>query len=308
MSLKIIFMGTPNFSVPILKSINNSRHRILAVYTNPPKKKARGQKIVESPIHQAAKKLKIPVRCPNNFEIKEEYKFIKKINPDIAVVAAYGKILPSRILKLENTQFINIHASLLPKWRGAAPIQRAIMNLDKETGFSIMKIVEELDAGPTMKKVKINIEKDSTYESLSKKISLLSANTIIECLDIIEKNEQVFISQENNKATYAKKINKIEAKINWNDKAKNIIAKINALYPNPGSWFYIDQFRVKIIKAKEIAIKGKPGEVLDNKLTIACDESAIQITELQKEGKKAMSADNFLLGNKIIVGTNLNES
>ena len=185
MPLKILFMGTPDFSVPILKSIKGSNPKILAVYTQPPKKKSRGQKITKSPVHQYAEKLDVPIRFPNDLNTETEYDFIKNLNAEIAVVVAYGKILPSKILNLPKTKFINIHASLLPKWRGAAPIQRAIMNMDKETGISIMKIEEKLDAGPVMKTFKTLIKKNSTHESLSKELSSLSATKIIECLDII---------------------------------------------------------------------------------------------------------------------------
>ena len=307
MPLKIIFMGTPDFSVPILRSIQESHHDLLAVYTQPPKKKSRGQQILESPVHQFAKKLKVTTRCPNDLNNKVEYLFIENLKADIAIVVAYGKILPTKILNLPNIKFLNIHASILPKWRGAAPIQRSIMNLDKTTGISIMKIVEELDAGPVMKSIKINIQKNSTYESLSKKLSDLSAKTIIDCLDIIEKNNEKFIPQNHKDATYAKKIDKLEAKINWKDKAKNIIAKINALHPNPGCWFDLNGNRIKVIEAKEVNVKGKPGEVMNTKFTIACSENSVQILKLKKQGKNTMNALDFLTGNKLKVGINLNE-
>ncbi len=308
MSLKIIFMGTPEFSVPILKTIEASKHKIIAVYTQPPKKKSRGQKIIKSPVHEYAQQMKLTVRCPASLDSEEEYNFIKMLNADIAIVVAYGKLLPLKILNLNNTKFLNIHASLLPKWRGAAPIQRAIMNMDKVTGISIMKIIEELDAGPVMKFIKIDLKKDSNYESLSHEISSLSSSVIIDCLDIVEKGKERFIPQDSTKATYAKKIKKEETKINWNDKAKNIVAKINALYPNPGSWFKLGKSRIKVLKAKEIKIQGNPGEIINEKLTIGSSENSVQILKLQKEGKKSMKVNDFLVGNKIDVGSNLNET
>ena len=307
MSLKIVFMGTPEFSVPILKSINNSKHKILSVYTQPPKKKSRGQKIKESPVHIAARKLGLQVRCPDKIDSEKEKKFIKELKPDIVVVVAYGQIIPKEILKLSDIKFLNIHASLLPKWRGAAPIQRAIMNMDKQTGISFMKIVDQLDAGPVMKFVTIEIDKEITYENLSKKLSLLSSREIINCLDILEQKKEKFIPQDNSKATYAKKINKLETKLNWNFKAQSVLAKINALCPEPGTWFELNGFRIKILKAIEIIAKGNPGEIIDENFTIACSENAIRILELKKEGKNSMSASNFLIGNKLKVGTNLNE-
>ena len=163
-------MGTPNFAVPILKSLHKSNHKILEVYTQPPKKKNRGQKISLSPIHNFSNEEKIPVRLPLELDTQEEFEYIKKLNPDVVIVVAYGKILPPDFIDIENTLFINVHASLLPKWRGAAPIQRAIMNRDNETGISIMRIVPKLDAGPVLLKSEIRIAKETNYEQLSNQI------------------------------------------------------------------------------------------------------------------------------------------
>ena len=262
---------------------------------------------MKSPIHLCAEKLKISIRCPENLDTADEYNYIKKLEADVAVVVAYGKIIPSKILDLNNTTFINIHASILPKWRGAAPIQRAIMNKDKETGISIMKIIEKLDAGPVMQSVKVTIKNNDTYESLSKKISSISALTIIECLDVIKNKKERYIPQDNAEATYAKKIEKSETKINWNDKAKNVLAKINALHPNPGCWFELNGSRIKVLKAIEIKSQEKPGKVIDNKLSISCSENAIQILQLKKEGKNSMNTSDFLKGYNLKIGTNLNE-
>ena len=168
-------MGTPKFSVSILKSIFESKHKVLEVYTQPPKKKNRGQKILNSPVHEYAKKLKIPVRNPISLNQKEEVEYIKNLKPDIVVVVAYGKILPINLLNLKNIHFINIHASLLPRWRGAAPIQRAIMNMDSETGISIMKIEPELDSGPVMLQSKIKINPNLNCEELSNELSKIGA-------------------------------------------------------------------------------------------------------------------------------------
>ena len=189
MSFKILFMGTPSFSVPILKSLNLSNHKILEVYTQPPKKKDRGQKISFSPVHKFSNEINIPVRHPATLKPQVELEHIKQLKPDIVVVVAYGQIIPSEFLELQNIIFINIHASLLPKWRGAAPIQRAIMNCDKETGISIMKIEEELDAGPILLKSKIEITKNNNYEELSNKMSNLGAKLILDALDLISKKK-----------------------------------------------------------------------------------------------------------------------
>ena len=298
-------MGTPEFSIPILKSIYETNNKILEVYTQPPKKKNRGQKIINSPIHEYSKKLGIPVRNPIIFDDKE-IDHIEILKPDLIIVVAYGKILPKKLLKLENILFINVHASLLPKWRGAAPIQRAIMNMDHETGVSIMKIVPKLDAGPVLIQSKIKITKEINLKELSDKMSELGAKLILDTLKLVENKKLNFIEQNESEATYAKKIEKIETRINWKDDAGKILAKINAFCPNPGCWFKLDGIRMKIIKAKEIIIKGAPGTILDEKLTIACFRNAIQIIELQKEGKQKMKTNEFLRGNKIKIGQSLN--
>tara|TARA_B100001248_G_scaffold175077_1_gene132831 strand:+ start:4460 stop:5356 length:897 start_codon:yes stop_codon:yes gene_type:complete len=298
-------MGTPEFAVPTLKSIIETNHRLLEVYTQPPQKRNRGQKIQNSPIHDFSKKSDIPVNCPSNFS-KNEIDHIKKLKPDLVIVVAYGKILPTELLNLDKILFINVHASLLPKWRGAAPMQRAIMNMDQETGVSIMKIVPKLDAGPILIQSKIKITQEINHQELSDKMSKLGAKLILDTITLIENNKANFTEQNEAKATYAKKIKKTESKINWNDAANKVIAKINAFYPNPGSWFELNGARIKITKAKEITNKGVPGTILDKKFTIACSKNAIQIIELKKEGKQIMTAEEFLRGNEIKIGLTLN--
>jgi methionyl-tRNA formyltransferase len=305
MSLKILFMGTPNFAVPILKKIYQSNNEIIEVYTQPPKKKNRGQKISLSPVHQYSNEIDIPVRHPSSLNTEREFEHIKKIKPDVTIVVAYGKILPKKILDLKKTIFINIHASLLPKWRGAAPIQRAIMNCDTETGISIMKIIPELDAGPVLLKSKIKINKETNYKELSDEMSKLGSKLILEALDLIKNDKAIFDSQNDKEATYAKKIEKFESKINWNLKAKTLVAKVNAFFPNPGSWFEIKGIRIKIIKAIEVKGKGAPGEVINENFTIACSQNALQVLELQKEGKKKITAIEYLKGNKLKIGSNI---
>ena len=305
MSLNIIFMGTPDFAVPILKSLSESEHNLLCVYTQPPKKKARGQKILSSPIYEYAKKLKIPTRCPTKLKDDSEYNFIKKTNPNIVIVVAYGQIIPKKFLDLPKVIFLNIHASILPKWRGAAPIQRAIMNLDKESGISIMKIVSKLDAGPVMMKSKVDISKETNYIDLSKKLSKLGAKLILKSLNLIQNQKANFINQDEKEASYAKKIDKKESKLVWKTPAKNIVAKINALYPNPGTWLDYRGSRIKIIKAIEVKTNGEPGQILDKNFTIACSKNAVQILELQKEGKKKMKTSEYLKGHDLVVGTKI---
>lgn len=301
MALRIIFMGTPDFAVPILNSIINSQHRLLAIYTQNPKKSDRGQKINISPVHYFAKEKKIDVRSPKDLNLEEKI-FIQKLNPDIIVVAAYGKIIPPEFLKIKNTKFINIHASLLPKWRGAAPIQRSLMEMDEETGISIMKIIPKLDAGPFMLQEKIKIEKNDNYNTLSAKLANLGSRLIIKSLDLIEKKNFKLIDQDESRATYAKKIDKKETKIEWNISAKNLIAKINGLSPYPGAWFNHKNSRIKILKAFEVDQTGEIGEILDDNLTIACKEKAIQVLNVQKEGKKILKTKEFLSGYNIKKG------
>ncbi len=308
MSLKIIFMGTPDFAVPILRSIKNSGHNILSVYTQNPKRKNRGQKESLTPVHEFSKENNFKVRHPEQLNTDEEFNFFKKAKPDVVVVVAYGKVLPKKLLNIKDIKFINVHASLLPKWRGAAPIQRSIMNLDKETGISIMKIVSKLDAGPVMMKSKINLSTDDNYESVNKALSILGAKMIVESLKLIEQNKTKFVEQDENLASYAQKIDKSEAKINWNEKAKKVIAKINAFYPSPGSWFKHNGSRVKITKAQERRLRGKPGEILKENFTIACRENSIEILELQKEGKKKMKTSEYLKGNKLEIGSNVGKN
>ncbi len=305
MALNLIFMGTPDFAVPVLQSIKFSEHKILCVYTQTPKKKNRGQKKGLTPIHEFSDQNDLYVRHPEKIDTDEEIEFFKKEKPDVVVVVAYGKILPKRLLNIKNIQFINVHASLLPKWRGAAPIQRAIMNLDKETGISIMKIIPKLDAGPIMMKSKIKISENANYEIISKELSFLGAKMIKESLKLIEQNKTEFIQQDEKLASYAEKIIKSEAEINWNDKAKKIVAKINALYPSPGSWFKHNGNRIKITKAQETNLKGKPGEILNENFIIACQENSVKILELQKEGKKKMKTSEYLKGNKLDIGSNI---
>ena len=297
---KIVFMGTPFFAVPILKSLYQNGYPIVTIYTQPPQKSMRGQKVNKSPIQKMAENLCIECRTPDSLkENNEEYNFLKLLNPDLVIVVAYGQLIPKNYLSLSKHGFINIHASLLPKWRGAAPIQRSIMNLDKETGVSIMKIVEKLDAGPVMMQEKINITSEMNAEDLSNKLSDLSSKLILECIDEIEGGKAKFIDQDEQKATYAKKINKEEGKINWDNSAENILAQINSLLPNPGAWFSFMGERYKILKASISEAEGEKGKVIDNNLTIACKSKSIKVNEIQRQGKNKQSTSEFLLGSKI---------
>ena len=304
MPKKIIFMGTPLFAVPILKSLYQNGYPISVVYTQPPQKSHRGQKINKSPIQGISETLNIDFRSPENLKNNdEEYQFIKNLNADLAIVVAYGQIIPKPFLNLTKKGFINIHGSILPRWRGAAPIQRSIMNLDSETGISIMKLVEELDSGPISNTYKIKINQNSNADEISEKLSLLGAEKILDIVDDIFEDKVKFNDQDHSKATYAKKILKKEGQINWNDDALKTIGKINGLFPSPGAYFNFNGERHKILKAQVGNGKGKVGEVLTDKLEIACgDNQSIKIIEIQRQGKRSQKIDEFLLGSQIKKG------
>ena len=303
---KIVFMGTPSFAVPILKSIFRKGFNIPLVYTQPPSKSNRGYKMNKSPVHKFCVENNLSVRTPKNFKkFDEEKKILEKLEADIAIVVAYGQILPKNILNVCKKGFINIHASLLPKLRGAAPIQRSIINLNTETGISIMQINEKLDQGKVCSQYKINIDKNDNAEDLSLRLSNLASEKIVKDIEDILENKKRFLEQDHSKATYANKINKDEGKIDWKDKAENIIGKINGLYPIPGAWFYFEGERYKILKANISNNNSNPGTVLNDSIEISCGINSIKILEIQREGKKVQNIKDFILGTKIKKGVNL---
>ena len=295
----IVFMGTPKFAVPILRHLYN-KFNIKCVFTQPPSKSNRGQKFTKSPIHISAEELNLKIKTPKN--IDEEFEYLKELNLDLGIVVAYGQILPKKVLNLSKKGFLNIHASLLPKWRGAAPIQRSILSNEKETGVTFMKINEKLDSGPICSKYKIEISDQDNTEILSEKLSNLSAEKIFENVQKILKDEAIFENQNEAQATYAKKIKKNEGKINWKEDAYIILAKVNGLYPKPGCWFNFENNRYKILKAVLSGQNKKPGEILDEKLTISCGSKSIKVIKIQREGKKPQSVEDFLLGSKLKKG------
>jgi methionyl-tRNA formyltransferase len=305
---KIVFMGTPLFAVPILKSLYQSGYPISVVYTQPPQKSKRGQKINKSPIQGISETLKIEYRMPSSLkDNKEEYEYLKNLDADIVIVVAYGQIIPKKFLHLAKKGFINIHASLLPKWRGAAPNQISIINLEKETGFSIMKIQEKLDTGPVYKSYKIKIDNKDNAQIISEKISTLAAEKILDSIDNILEDKIKFKEQDHSKATYASKVKKSEGQIDWNTPAENIIGKINGLYPSPGAFFIYKGERYKILKAELAEGVGIIGDVLSNYLEIGCgNKKSIKILEIQRQGKRPQNIGEFMLGSHIKKGSNLN--
>ena len=305
MPKKIVFMGTPMFAVPILKSLYQNGYPISDVYTQPPQKSQRGQRINKSPIQGIAETLNLEFRTPKFLKNNnEEFEYFKSINADLAVVVAYGQIIPKEFLNLTKKGFINIHASILPAWRGAAPIQRSIMNLDKETGITIMKIAEQLDTGPICNTYKINLENNLNAQDISEQLSLLAAEKILDNIDNILDDKAKFIDQNHAQATYASKIQKLEGKIDWDENALNIIGKINGLYPVPGAFFIFKGERYKILKADIGNGIGNPGEVVSDYLEVACGNGqSIKIKEIQRQGKKPQNIGEFMLGSQIKKGS-----
>jgi len=303
-------MGTPLFAAPILKSLYQNGYPVSVVYTQPPQKSHRGQKINKSPIQEISETLKIEYRTPSFLKNnKEEYDFLKELGPDIAIVVAYGQIIPKEYLSLVKKGFINIHASLLPKWRGAAPIQRSIMNLDKETGVSIMKIGKKLDTGPICNSYKLNIETDDNSETITDRLSALAAEKILDNIDEILEDKIEFKEQNHDEATYAAKIKKTEGQIDWSKTAESIIGKINGLYPSPGAFFIYNGERYKILKASLTHSNGEIGEVLNNYLEVSCgNKKSIKIIEIQRQGKRPQNIGEFVLGSQIKKGSKLNNA
>ena len=307
MAKKIVFMGTPMFAVPILKSLYQNGYPITDVYTQPPQRSQRGQKINKSPVQGIAETLNLEFRTPQSLKDNmEEYEHFKKIDADIAIVVAYGQIIPKEFLNLTKKGFINIHASILPNWRGAAPIQRSIMNLDKETGISIMKIAEKLDAGPVCNTYKINLENNLNAIDIAEKLSSIASEKILENIDNIFEEKAKFIEQDHSKATYASKIEKTEGNINWNDPAENIIGKINGLYPTPGAFFLFKGERYKILKAEIGNGIGNPGDVVSDYMKVICgNNQSIKVIEIQRQGKKPQNISEFMLGSQIKKGSKI---
>ncbi len=301
-------MGTPMFAGQILKSLYQNGYPLSVVYTQPPQKSHRGQKINKSPVQKISETLNIDFRCPQILQNNiEEYEFLKKMDADLAIVCAFGQLIPKDFLSLTKKGFINIHASILPKWRGAAPIERSIMNLDQETGISIMKINEKLDSGPVCNTYKVNLDDQQNATDVAEKLSLIAAEKILDNIDEILEGKVKFVEQDHSKATYANKIEKTEGKIDWNDSAEKIIGKINGLYPTPGAFFNYNGERYKILKAQIGNGLGRPGEVLSSQLEVACGEKqSIKILEIQRQGKKIQKIGEFMLGSQIKKGSVIN--
>ena len=292
--MKIVFMGTPDFAVPSLEAVCE-KHEVVCVYCQAPKEAGRGQKIIKSPIQLFAESRGIEVRTPKSLRNTEEQEKFKSLNADISVVAAYGLILPKAVIEAFPKGCLNVHGSLLPRWRGAAPIQRAIEAGDDKTGITIMQVVEALDAGAMYKKGEIVIDANTTGGSLHDDMAKLGAKLIAEVLDDMENIEPQV--QDESLVTYASKIDKSEAKIDFNMSAEILERKIRAFNPYPACYFEYEGERFKVLRAKCSDENGVAGQILSGEgLKIVCGKGALEILEIQRQGKKAMPTADLLRG------------
>ena len=305
MALSIAFMGSPDFSVPALTALHNAGHKISAVYCQPPRPAGRGQKERPCPIDRIARQFGFPVFTPSTLNDRSTCQEFTDLNLDVAVVAAYGLIVPKAILQAPRLGCINIHASLLPRWRGAAPIQRAILANDSESGITIMQMDEGLDTGPTLLSDKVPIMPATTGETLHDTLSVLGSSLIVDALAGLQEKTITATPQPNEGITYAKKLDQTESLLDWQKSAKNLESQIRAFIPWPGSWFQYNGERIKVLAASQAENTGSPGTVVDNQLTIACGDGSLRPLKLQRPGKRAMTTKDFLHGCPIPAGTKL---
>ncbi len=298
--MRLTFMGTPDFAATALAALLDASHEVACVYSQPPRPAGRGMKEKPSPVHELALSKGIEVRTPVSLKSPEEQQRFATLKADAAVVVAYGLLLPKPILTASRFGCFNIHASLLPRWRGAAPIQRAIMAGDTETGVTIMRMDEGLDTGPMMKRVSCQITDSTTASTLHDELAKIGAAAM---LDVLKNPDAPGEPQPAEGATYAVKISKAEAKIDFTNHARSVLRHIHGLSPFPGAWFEINGARIKVLRCQRAEGKGAPGTSLDDQLTIACGEGAIHLLEVQREGKGPMETDAFLRGFAIPAGT-----
>jgi methionyl-tRNA formyltransferase len=298
--MRLVFMGTPDFAVETLKALKEAGHEIACVYSQPPRPAGRGMAERPSPVHAYAASQGIEVRTPVSLKSPEEQARFADLNADAAVVVAYGLLLPKAILDAPRLGCFNVHASLLPRWRGAAPIQRAIMAGDPETGVTIMRMEEGLDTGPMCKMGRLAITPETTAQSLHDALAVMGARLMVDVLAL----ETIACSpQPADGVTYAKKIDKAEARIDFSKTATEVRNHIHGLSPFPGAWFQAKGARIKVLRCETVEIEGKPGTFIDDRLCIACGSGAIRLLKLQREGKGAMEAEEFLRGFPIAPGT-----
>lgn len=310
MTLRIIFMGTPEFSVPTLRALAEAGHEIVAAYTQPPRPGGRrGLDLTKSPVHQAAELLGIPVLTPANFKDPADRQIFRDFHADVAVVVAYGLLLPEEILTGTRHGCYNGHASLLPRWRGAAPIQRAIMAGDSETGMMVMKMDKGLDTGPVALTKRVTIGNAMTAGELHDRLMHVGAALMKEAMAKLEASDLMLTPQPEEGVVYAAKITKDETRIDFTRPARDVHNHIRGLSPFPGAWFELEIAgrveRIKVLASELADGTGEPGTVLDDALTISCGESAARLTQLQRAGGKALAAAEFLRGTPIAAGTRI---
>ena len=301
--LKLAYMGTPDFAVPSLAALVEAGHEVASVYSQPPRRAGRGQKERPSPVHAWAEEHGLPVRTPRTLRDEGAQAEFAALDLDAAIVAAYGLILPLPVLEAPRLGCINVHASLLPRWRGAAPIQRAILAGDTETGISIMMMEEGLDTGPVLRMESLPIGRGTTVGELHDALAALGGCMIAPVLAELEGGHIVPEPQDDAGTTYAKKIEKSEARIDWSEEASMVARRIHAFAPWPGAWFTHGGERVKALAARIEPADGAPGEVLDDTLRVACGSNAVRLLRLQREGKKPAAAADFLRGRSVATGT-----
>ena len=299
--MRVVFMGTPEFAVPSLSEILANGHDVVRVYTQPPRKSGRGQKLTKSPVHQFADIMGIPVETPEKFRRSSAIDGLEAIDADVACVVAYGQILTSRALATPKYGCLNLHGSLLPRWRGAAPVQRAIMAGDTQTGVQIMQMAKGLDTGDILLSETVDIKDTDTAETLASRLSHVGAEMWARTLGAVER-EALRPTPQTGEATYAHKIEKSEARIDWTRPAKALDCHIRGLSPFPGAWCEIGGARVKIHLAKPADGKGDAGTVIDQSGIIACGNGALQLLNVQPAGKPKMSIEDYLMGNPLTVG------
>ena len=301
--MRVVFMGTPAFSVPALHAIHAAGHEILRVYTRPPAASGRGLKQTPSPVQSAADALGLEVQAPQNFKSPETVEAFAALECELAVVVAYGLILPQSVLAVPRLGCWNIHASLLPRWRGAAPVQRAIMAGDKKTGVAIMQMEAGLDTGPVLETHETPITSDDTSESLHARLADLGAAAITEAMAAAD--ELTRVPQPDDGVCYADKIDKAEARIDWTRPAREIDCHIRGLSPFPGAWFEVDGTRVKVLAATPVDVDGPAGQVMTDAPVIACGTGGVRLERVQRAGKAAMDGADFMNGGLIVPGQRL---
>ena len=306
MALRLVFMGTPDFAVPTFLEIVGSGHQIAAVYTRAPQPAGRGMAVSESPIAREAKRFRIPVLTPATLKNSDAVEAIRAHGADAAVVVAYGLILPKWVLEAFPLGCFNLHASLLPRWRGAAPIQRSIMAGDRETGVMVIQMAEGLDTGPIAMTERAPIGPDATAGDLHDTLARLGARLMVMALGALERGSLQLTPQPNDGVTYARKIEKNETRIDWTKPWQQVHDHCRGLSPFPGAWFELSAVgRVKVLRTTKGNGNGTPGQVLDDKLNVACRDGALRLVELQRAGRAPMPAAEFLRGTPIAPGTRL---